>query len=312
LGDAVLLAPVVKALAEAGAKTPIGVVLRKNAARIWKHVDLPARVIVYPDDLVLPKGDPRWASADVEMLEKKIAKYDIAVDLTLRNEVDCRRFVMKAETRLGFVDPRESETGLSWNTADNRIQGERHWSKYLMLPLRCLGVREPSWPFSFSIGAKAEQAAEELWGSHPRVLLVPGSMSEEKRWGEQRFTGVGRWAIERSGSIVVCGAPSEAKLCRKIAKEIGAEHYTQKNLELLLALIASADAVVTNDTGPMHFAYALNVPTVAVFTTMSPVCWGPPIKDPRFVTLRAPTTQVQDPEGVWMRAVIHYLEGLLG
>jgi ADP-heptose:LPS heptosyltransferase len=78
-----------------------------------------------------------------------------------------------------------------------------------------------------------------------------------------------------------------------------------------LALIESADAVVTNDTGPMHFSFLLDVPTIAVFTYMSPICWGPPRKDPRFVVLNAPSDSVQDPEGVWMRAVIHYLEALL-
>jgi ADP-heptose:LPS heptosyltransferase len=320
LGDAVLLAPVVKALIERGAKTPIGLVLRKNAARIWKYVDLPVRIIPYPDELVLPVNDPRWRSKElaeeIEKLEKKISKYAIAADLTRRGEVDCHRFVAGsgAEVRLGFVDPRQPAADLTWGTPDTRVQGERHWSKYLVLPLRCLGITEPSYDIDFSIDARAEREAAELWGPRPRVVLVPGAMSEEKRWGEERFVGVGRWVIEeRKGSVVVCGAPSEAKLCRAVVKKIGAGAvpYTQKNLELLLSLIRGADAVITNDTGPMHFAFMLNVPTVAVFTYMSPVCWGPPKKDPRFVVLRSPGNDVEDPEGVWTRAVIHYLGGLL-
>lgn len=322
LGDAVLLAPAVKALIDGGAKTPIGLVLRKSAARIWKHVDLPVRIISYPDELVLPPGDPAWKKKDlapaIERLAKRFSRYDVAVDLTLRDEVDCRRFVRGsgAETRLGFVDPGESDesTGLTWGTPDQRIQGERHWSKYLVLPFRCFGIREPSYDVHFRIGEKAAGEAEAAWGAHPRVLLVPGARSEDKRWGEARFVGVGEWVASRGGSVVVAGAPDEAKLVRRVVKEIGKEaaaSYTKKNLETLLAIVASADAVVTNDTGPMHFAFLQNVPTVAVFTWMSAVCWGPPRKDPRFVTLNAPSAEVEDPEGVWTRAVVHYLDGLL-
>ncbi len=316
LGDAVLLAPAVRALLDAGAKS-VGVVLRKNASRIWKYVDLPTRLIIYPDELVLPRNDPGWRSKPVkaqsDQLAAKLAKYPIAVDLTLRDEVDCRRFVA-AETRLGFVHPQERDTGLTWGTVDSRVQGERHWSKYLILPLRALGVREPNYEVDFAISATARKDAEQRWSGRPRVLLVPGAVTEEKRWGEERFIGVGRHVVEnRRGSVVVVGAPSEAKLCRSVAKQIGdgASHYTQKNLEILLALIRSADAVVTNDTGPMHFAFMMNVPTVAVFTYMSPICWGPSRKDPRFVVMSSPNSEVQDHEGVWMRAVIHYLDGLL-
>jgi ADP-heptose:LPS heptosyltransferase len=319
LGDAVLLAPVVKALIEAGAKTPIGVVLRKNAARIWKHVDLPVKIIPYPDVLLLPRNDPKWRKVgdEVEAFAAKIAKYQIAVDLTLRGEVDCRRFVVgsHADAKLGFADPGETDTGLSWNTIDQRIQAERHWSKYLVLPLRCLGVREPRYPIAFSIGGGPKKEADRLWSAaRTRVLLVPGAMNPEKQWGEERFVGVGQHVVHvRKGTVVVCGAPSEKKLCKTVVKQIGegAIAYTQKNLEVLLALIGSANAVVTNDTGPMHFAFLIGTPTIAVFTYMSPICWGPHEKDPRFVVLNAPQRGVQDPEGVWMRAVVHYLDGLL-
>lgn len=322
LGDAVLLAPAVKALLDAGAKPPIGLVLRKNAARIWKHVDLPVKILPYPEELVLPVGDAGWKNEElgpsIEKIEKRAARYDVVVDLTLRDEVDCRRFVRgsEAETRLGFVDPGETNetTGLTWGTPDQRVQGERHWSKYQILPLRCLGVREPSYDVRFKIGEKAAAEAEAAWRGHPRVLLVPGAQSEDKRWGEARFVGVGEWVKGRGGSVVVAGAPAEGKLVRSVVKAIGKEaatSYTKKNLETLLAVVASADVVVTNDTGPMHFAFLQNIPTIAVFTWMSPLCWGPPRKDPRFVTLNAPSSDVEDPEGVWTRAVIHYLHGLL-
>jgi hypothetical protein len=52
--------------------------------------------------------------------------------------------------------------------------------------------------------------------------------------------------------------------------------------------VASADAVLSNDTGPMHLGFALDTPTVALFARMSPVVWGPLRPDPRHVCLRLP------------------------
>jgi ADP-heptose:LPS heptosyltransferase len=46
-------------------------------------------------------------------------------------------------------------------------------------------------------------------------------------------------------------------------------------LPRLLAAIQSADAMVSNDTGPMHFATALGVKTVAIFGPSLEKRWFP-------------------------------------
>ena len=47
------------------------------------------------------------------------------------------------------------------------------------------------------------------------------------------------------------------------------------DLKELVALIAGARAVVSNDTGPMHIAAAFNKPLVALFGPTDPVKTGP-------------------------------------
>ena len=100
---------------------------------------------------------------------------------------------------------------------------------------------------------------------------------------------------------------------KSLKKALGssATGYTQKDLHLLLALIASADVVITNDTGPMHFSFLLDRPTIAIFTRMSPLCWGPPQPKPHLVVLNASAGVLDDARiGMHTRAVIHDLERL--
>ncbi len=50
--------------------------------------------------------------------------------------------------------------------------------------------------------------------------------------------------------------------------------YAQKDLRRLAAFMASLDAFVCGDTGPMHLASASGVPTIALFKTTAPDLYG--------------------------------------
>jgi ADP-heptose:LPS heptosyltransferase len=333
LGDAALIAPVAKALLDAGAKPPIGLLVRASAARILKLVDLPLRLHVLDDALALPAPrrdrpelEKAWKKKEVKLaaakLEEELSRrdYHVAVDLTFRDDADARRWVVAsgASLRLGWCEAGEDldRARLSRGTIDTRWQAERHWSRYQLLPLRCLGVSQPSYEIAFQEKPAAAARAEGLWGPGRRILLVPGARNEVKRWDPGRFAEVGREVVGPwNDSVVVVGAPGEAALVKGLVKAIGpgAGSYVGKDLATLVALVKSAHAVVTNDTGPMHLAYLTGRPTVALFTWMSPVCWGPPTKDPRHVVLHAPARDqgAHDPGGVWTRAVLHHLARLL-
>lgn len=297
LGDAVLLAPVVSALVEAGARPPVGLLLRAGAARMWRHVDLPVRLHVLPDELAaLPEPEDDAGTAAVLKLQVALRKasYDIAVDLTFREDVDARRWLDRAEpsARLGYRSSSgRTDDGLFWGAVDERNLGLDHWTHYLAAPLAPLDLGPLPTEIPFRVSPAATDKAEGLWGASPRVLLVPGSRSPEKRFAPTTFVAAGRFAVSRGGSVVVVGGPEERGLVGQVASEVGtgAQPYTGRSLGPLVHLARTADAVVTNDTGPMHLAFLSGTATVAIFTTMGAPCWGPmDPADPRFVALTVP------------------------
>ena len=328
LGDLLLLAPVIKALLDAGAKK-VGVLVRKNPSRILKLVDVPAKLHVLPEALELPAeaaghgeiwSAPETIEAADEFAASFAGKYDVAIDLTARSDAESRRWVMASEAphRFGWLMDGETadDAGFTWGTTDIRHFTDRHWSRYQLLPLQGLGVNEPAFDLPWRLSASAETKADALFGEGPgpRVLLVPGSKTEDKRWPPERFATVGRkLAHDLQARIVVTGAPNEGPLVRDIIVAIGgdATPFTGRDLGTLVGAVQRADVVITNDTAPMHIAFLCGQPTIAIFTVMSALCWGPPTTDSRFVVLNAPSDATDDTQNTWTRLVHHHALKLL-
>jgi len=111
-------------------------------------------------------------------------------------------------------------------------------------------------------------------------VLHPGSGDNfpGRRWSEAGFAAAGRTAVRRGLRVVVTGGASETALAARVAQAVGRGAISlagRLSVRGLVALLASARAVVTNDTGPVHMASALGVPVLAVFGPNTPVIYGP-------------------------------------
>ena len=85
---------------------------------------------------------------------------------------------------------------------------------------------------------------------------------------------------------MVFGAPSElgiAESIRSLMRHPATLLTGKTELCELIALIACCDLFITNDSGPMHLAAALQVPTVAIFGPTNEIATGP--LSPRAVVL---------------------------
>lgn len=295
LGDVVLLAPVAKALLDRGAR--VGVLVRPLGAAVLALAGLRLRRHQLPIE-----ADPRTEAALRDELTR--AAYDVAVDLTHRGDVDSRRWLMGA-TRLGWLQAGETAApaGLHAGVLDLRPLADRHWSRASVAPLAPLGVTLPAYDVRWRCPPAATRWAERAWGDGPRVLLVPGSRSAAKRWPGWGAV-LETLAKSHGARVIVSGAPWEATEMAALVDPLGARAlvFTGRDLGRLLALVQTADLVLTNDTGPMHWAFACERPTIALFLHMSPECWGPPEPRPHIVARRV-TPGSDDPGTIaWVTA----------
>ncbi len=133
---------------------------------------------------------------------------------------------------------------------------------------------------TLAYGAADEAATEERLGpfdrGRPLVVLNPGgAYGTAKLWPAERFAAVGDELVRAYGArVIVSGTPKEAAIAeqmRRAARE-PMEFCFEPPLGLgpLKSLMRRADLLVTNDTGPRHYAIAFDVPVVTIFGPTNP------------------------------------------
>ncbi len=96
-----------------------------------------------------------------------------------------------------------------------------------------------------------------------------GAAKPYKCWPVERFAEVGRYLVERYNAAIAIIGDSKDRYRVKKFEEIFRHKFIDASGKLTLsetaALISKLDMFLTNDTGPMHIAFALGTTTIALF-----------------------------------------------
>lgn len=134
-------------------------------------------------------------------------------------------------------------------------------------PLLFLNPEDAEFSDKFLLGQKVEKD-DIVVGVHP------GARWETKRWDEDKFKRVCQDLIDRLNcKIMLLGDAGDEELIENISKEISdARVIDAVGLPTgrFMSLIKRCDCLITNDSGPMHIARALQVPVVAIFGPTHP------------------------------------------
>jgi heptosyltransferase-2 len=141
------------------------------------------------------------------------------------------------------------------------------------------GCPPPGYRQELFTTAADEQAADAVWKNtgfdrfREVVCLNPGAaFGSAKYWSVESFAALAQLLVDRRGSgvLVLCG-PSERAMAARIANlaaRPGAVHSLaaeRLSLGLSKAVVRRTDLLITTDSGPRHFAAALDRPVVTLF-----------------------------------------------
>lgn len=113
----------------------------------------------------------------------------------------------------------------------------------------------------------ASMRLRQVPGGNKKIFLAPGSVWATKRWTAEGYRDLAKLLLARGYQVELVGSPIERPLCEQIAKGAPGtiNRCGETSLSGLVDLLATGSGLVCNDSGAMHAAATLGLPTVAVF-----------------------------------------------
>jgi ADP-heptose:LPS heptosyltransferase len=119
-------------------------------------------------------------------------------------------------------------------------------------------------------------------GSAPIILLNPNAsdLLPLRRWPPLRYVELARRLLERYPELFIgfTGAPTEAGPNNQLANEVGSERVIRlagkTTLRQVLALYMRSQILITNDSGPAHFASMTPIRVIALFGPETPALFA--------------------------------------
>ncbi len=279
VGDAVMSLPALRALRERFPRARISILAKPWVADLYGREPFCDQLIPYEaSDL-----GAKWRAANA------LRQYDFNCAILLQNAFEAAAVAWAARipVRIGYA--RDGRSPLLTRAVQVPRRGEipRHERFYYLELLRRAGIID-GMPANDLIRLDGATAAREAgvrrfveFGLGEVVIGVsPGAAyGSAKRWLPERFAeSANRIARETGASVAVFGSKPERELCGEVTAALRAPARNfagETSLREFIEMAAACRVYLTNDSGAMHIASALGVPTVAIFGATDDVGTGP-------------------------------------
>lgn len=242
-------------------------------------------------DAVLTVATGRWRKRPFSVRTRtEIATFksrirDLQPDLTIDAQGTVKSAMVtswsKATRRVGLARPwrREALAGLAATESLRGSSAHPHVIATNLELVRAVGGDPPPMPAPPDgrwILTRSRPVQKHPWAENYAVLL-PGAGQPDKILPPEILAETARHLVNRRLDVVVAWGPSERDRARMIVELGGSGVHLAPATDLieLSGLLGSAKVVVGGDTGPVHLAASLGVPTLAVFVTTNPERNGP-------------------------------------
>ena len=262
IGDAVMSLPALRALRARYPDAQVTLLAKPWVAALYECERSVNRIVPLTS---------RWKSA----LALRSDRFDLGVLLPNSFESAAQVVLSGARRRVGYA--RDGRSFLLTDPIPIPHSGEipPHERFYYTELLRRAGLIDalPDDPEILLDGiSEARDRGERLFRAQAVGTAVIGvspgaAFGNAKRWLPERFAEASaQLAARMDASVVVFGSAAEKALCDRVAAACGARSLAgQTTLREFIDMTSACAMFLTNDSGAMHIAAALGVPSVTIF-----------------------------------------------
>jgi len=318
MGDMVCATPVFRALRETFPDARIALVTSPVNMEVVRHNPHLDEVFTFrqkmwrnPYRLMPFLKELRSYRADVAFVLSSVSFSVTSAALAL---ISGARYVVGADSRPFGLDISHHAFSLEMPSVPKL---DRHSVLHSLAPLQAIGIFTNDYSTVVVPSAqeqkKAQGIANDLGFSPGYWALHPGAGKMQNVWPGSNFAQMAEQAAAAGHQVLILHGPADAEVLAELIKNL--EDLPDDSLKDRIkvapscsigvgaALLQQANRFLCNDTGVMHMAGALPIPTLALFGPTNPELWKPPV--PEVVALCSPR-QSSDPRGEeygWMQNI---------
>lgn len=187
-----------------------------------------------------------------------------------------------AKWAIGFRMSTYSRRGIFNNVQHHFVRNEPRRSEEVLREMGLKPVENEDLLADDPVAKESILNKIKEYGGDNRLIFVinPGAKFQAKCWPAEYFAQVSRWIKREHGSVIlITGIGSEKEIAEKIVKASGDFAINvagETTIQELIELLRISKGCITNDTGTMHIAAMVGIPTVALFSLrFSPTHWLP-------------------------------------
>jgi heptosyltransferase III len=276
-GDAVLMTPALRALRRNYPQAAIHLLVPAEIAPLFQHLAWLDRVWPMPRRRGSASLRETWPL--IRALRRE--RFDRSVDFASNDRGAILSFLIGAKRRLGWAE-RGGFLGRKFFYND-RVAPDKnpaHESVRLAQLLYGWQIAPPdSWEAEVRSDPALAEAAETILPEKNAVVCHVASSQQKKEWSLAQWAEFYQLATAAGYPVIFTTARGEreAALMGDLKKLIPEARTLPavSELPLFLAVLNRAAIFISGDTGPLHFAAGLGVPTISLFGPTSPTRWAP-------------------------------------
>ena len=261
LGDAVMSIPAVEACKQGRPDLRLTVLAPAKLAPLWRRVGAVDEVLA-----IEPGESPR------QLAKRLHREFDAAILFpnSLRSALEMRALGVP---RIAGYPGHQRRWLLEAIPKFTPESCGHHANRFMRLVVHC-GAPDADASPSFARRPRSTNRTQ------PRIGICPGAeYGPAKRWPAERFAAAMReFEAKTPAEWILFGVAGDAPAGEAIVQActFGITNLIGKTtLDQLMDELATCDALLTNDTGTMHLAAFLGVPTVAIFGSTEPELTSP-------------------------------------
>jgi len=273
----VLLTPALRALREHFPQAEIHLLVPAEMTPLFQHLSWLTRVWALPRRRGSASLRETWPLISALRRER----FDRSVDFASNDRGALLSWVIGAKTRLGW-DERGGFFGRKF-CYTQRVIPERptpHESTRLVQLLSGWQVPPPrSLEAEIRADSSLTEAAKIILPAENAIICHVASSQPKKEWPLAHWAKLHQHATAAGHRLVFTTARGEREAAlmtelKKVAPDAVVLPPVPE-LPLFLAMLARAKVFISGDTGPLHFAAGLGVPTISLFGPTPPARWAP-------------------------------------